>query len=180
MILALKFQSVSDIITNSSSEIFQLKSDLTFDVVKGMIEEEKEKNGRATPNNVYDLPYEEKMKYDCSSGMGGWFQILNWEDVYKQAKENCWHCVSSKRDMYTPEIWALQYDESLEELKSMVWVDIDHSFHATIRYILENFWVTGVDSYGNYWQKDPETDRLIRVITKEMYDALPENCRYEN
>lgn len=176
--LRLKIQSTSDVITNSSSEIFQLKSDLSLETVKEMIEAEGKKNYEACPENYYNLSWEEKIKYDGCSGVGGELSIYSWEDIFKRDAE--WDCVKSKRDQYTPEVWALRYEESLDELKAMVWVDIDHSRYATMRYILENFWVISSDCYGHYYQKDPETDRIIRVITEEMYNALPENCRYEN
>lgn len=172
--LRLKFQSASDIITNSSSEIFQLKSDLTFETVKEMIEAEGRKNKAACPDKYWELPSEEQKKFDGWSGEGGRLEILNWKDVFKQDAE--WRCAASKIDQFTPEMWALEYEESLDELKSMVWVEIDWHRYATIRFILENFWVTYADG-SYYWQKDPETDKPIRVITEEMYNALPQNCR---
>lgn len=175
--LRLSFQSVSDLITNSSSEVFRLKSDLEFEFVKEIIEEEGKKNVMSRPDKYWELPYEERQAFDCCSGMGELLKVLNWKDVFEQYKE--WDCVASKYDQYTPEVWALNFDESLEELQSMVWVDIDHSRYATIRYILENFWVNYVDTYA-YWEKDPETDKLIRVITKEMYNALPENRKHND
>ncbi len=173
--LRLKFQSTSDVITNSSSEIFQLKSNLSLETVREMIETEGRKNREARPDGWWELPFEEQNKFDCCSGVGGELSIYGWEDIYKRDAE--WRVVDSKRDQYTPEIWALGYEESLDELKSMIWVDIDWSRYATIKFVLENFWVVGSDSCNNYWQKDPETNKCIRIITKEIYDTLPENCR---
>ena len=172
--LVLKFQSVSDVITNSSSELFQLKSDLTFETVKEMIEAEGRKNHAACPDKYWELPWEERIKFDGCSGCGGELSVLSWEDMFKRHAE--WWCVASKRDQYTPEVWALGYEESLDELKSMVWIDIDEHRWATIKFILENFWVISATGQ-RYWQKNPETDELIRVVTEEMYNALPENCR---
>lgn len=172
--LRLKFQSVSDIITNSSSELFQLKSDLTFETVKEMIEAEGRKNRAACPDKYWELPWKEQKKFDGCSGCGGKLEVLSWEDVFKRHAE--WSCVPSKIDQFTPEMWALEYEESLDELKSMVWIDIDWKRYATMKFILENFWVTYADG-NHYWQKDPETDKLVRVVTEEMYNALPENCR---
>ncbi len=173
--IRLKFQSTSDIITNSSSEVFQLKSDLTLETIREMIKAEGRKNREACPDEWWELPFEEQKKFDGCSGEGGELSFYNWEDIYKRDAE--WNVVASKREQYTPEIWALQYEENLDELKSMIWVNIDWNRYATIRFILENFWVVGCDTYDHYWQKDPETGKRIRVITKEMYDALPENCR---
>ncbi len=175
--IVLKIQSFSDIITNSSSEIFTLKSDVSLDIVKSMILKKHESAPEA-PEDYYKLSEEERNKYDTCTGMGGILEIKDWNDMYSQDRE--YSCVKSKQHLYTPEIWSLQYKESLDELKSMIWVDIDEGFKVTIDFIFENFWVSestllywNGKNYFSYWQLD-EIKRPIRAINKKMYDLLPE------
>lgn len=177
--MKLSIQSVSDLITNSSSEIFQFKTDLDFETVKSMIEEQGRKNYKNDDSrDWYDIPEEERKTMDSCSGMGGELEVQNWEDRYKEWLE--WYIPKGKRDKVTPEIWALHYNDSLEDLKSSVWVDLDWHRCATIHFILTNFWVSYADGAYFYTQIDPETKKIVRYVTKEMYYALPENCRGEN
>lgn len=176
--LVIKIQSASDIITNSSSEIFQLKSDLSLDVVRQMIMDEGQKNIEARPERWYDDSKYGNTEYDGSSGMGCHLEIYGWEEVYENAKE--WDCAASKKDLYTPEVWALKYDAPLEELKQQIWVDIDWARKATIDFILRTFWVVNVDSWRYYAQINPDTKEIIRIVTEDMYEQLPENERYQH
>lgn len=173
--LVIKIQSASDIITNSSSEIFQLKSDLSLDVVRQMIMDEGEKNLKSRPEKWYTEDYYETIEFDGGSGMGDLLEIRGWEEIYEQDRE--WDCAANKKDLYTPEVWALKYVESLEELKQQIWVNIDWSRKATIDFIIRNFWVVATDALGYYAQIDPKTQRVVRVITEDMYEKLPENER---
>lgn len=160
MIFTLKIQSVSDIITNSSSEVFQFQTNLDFEVVKEIIEAEGAKNAGIS---------------DDYSGDGGTLDVRNWEDAYKLWME--WEIPEDKRKDCTPEIWALHYPESLEELKSTIWISIDWARKGTIDFILDTFWVTCSDTGWQYEQIDPETDEVVRLVSKATYDKLPENCK---
>lgn len=161
MILRISVQSISDLITNSSSEIFQFKTDLDAKAVEELIRNGVSKNY--------------KYAEDSYSGMGGHLTVEGWEDVYKEWLE--YEVPENKRDQATPEVWAILQPESLEDLKSSIWVDVDWSRYATIHFILSNFWVTGTSGYGFYTQIDPETKKIVRYVTKEMYNELPENCK---
>lgn len=158
--IKIKVQSISDLITNSSSEVFKVKSDLDIDTIKGIIET-GEKNYGAL---------------DHCSGMGGDISIENWEYMYQEWLK--WEVPENKRQYYTPEIWSLHYNESLDDLKSSVWIDIDWDREGTIKFILDTFWVTDCDHDWEYMQIDPETKKVIRLVSKEMYDKLPENCKF--
>ncbi len=187
MKIILKFQSASDIITNSSSETFTLKSNIAYDTVKSMILTEHDKNAID-----YDHWDDNTGKYDKPSGDGGTLEIKSWYDIYLDYRK--FKCHKSKYDLYTPEIWALSFEESLDELKSMVWVYIDEGFKPTINYILNTFWVVKSSAWEYYdivdketnkvktvpaifWQLDENTKKPIRVISREMYESLPEENR---
>lgn len=185
--IVLKFQSVSDIITNSSSETFTLKSNIAYDTVRSMILAEHDKNAVD-----WDHYNDDTGKYDKPSGDGGRLKIKDWYDIYVEYR--AYNCDKSKYDLYTPEVWALSFKESLDEIKSMIWIDIDQGFKPTINYILDNFWVVNssmweyydiIDKKTNkvktiparFWQLDENTKEPIRVISRKMYESLPEEYR---
>lgn len=153
-------QSISDLITNSSSEIFAVKSDESLENLEWVIRNEAKKNEASGEDNC--------------SGEGGLLEFYTWEDRFTQWKE-C-YIASSKQDMATPEMWSLCYNESLDTLKKTIWVDIDHSFKGTIDFILENFYV--YDANGGLFEKDPETGRILRSVSYDEYDKLPEERQY--
>lgn len=64
--------------------------------------------------------------------------------------------------------------ESLEELEKLVWVDIDHSRRATISWLLDNLEVVNCDGYCRI---DPETKRVIEVVSYSEWKELPKNER---
>lgn len=172
MELCIILQSISDIITNSSSEIFTIKNVENVSELKKLIEEIGESNWFKGSWEEWDkLSWEEQSKYDTGSGMGGELKIQTWEELYNMYKE---HVPENKRYLYTPEIWSLNFDEPLEELKNQIWIDIDHSRIATIKWIFENLFVGAADCLC---QVDPKTGRHLRVVDTEEWNNLPENER---
>lgn len=169
MKLSIRFQSISDIITNSSSEIFTVIDERPIRELRKLIRHIGEENLPSSWDKFYDLPEEEQDKFDHCSGMGGELEVKDWEDRYNEWLE--W-IPDNKKHQATPEIWALQYKESLEELKKLIIIDIDWHRKPTIDWILENLWV--IDADGGCFEKDPETGRVLRRITHEEAEALPE------
>ena len=75
MRIGIDLQSVSDIITNSSSEVFTVKAEMPISELKQLITEIADKNYfKGSWEEWEKLPDEEMNKYDSSSGMGG-----NWK-----------------------------------------------------------------------------------------------------
>lgn len=75
MRIGIDLQSVSDIITNSSSEVFTVKAEMPISELKRLITEIADKNYfKGSWEEWEKLPDEEMNKYDSSSGMGG-----NWK-----------------------------------------------------------------------------------------------------
>ena len=155
MKLLVKFQSISDVITNSSSELFTIVDDRPFEEVKELVESIGKHNWGAAK--------------DSSSGEGGKLEVSNWEDKYNDWLK--WAVSSKKLDLATPEVWALQCDESLEELQKSIWISVDWNREATIDWIIKNLWVYDAD--GGCFEKDPNTGRVIKRITYEEAKKLP-------
>lgn len=173
MELQIRIQSFSDIITNSSSETFIINNSENFKEISSLLERIGEEHWYKGPWSDWDnLSEEEQEKYDTSSGMGGDIEVWNWEVMYNECKESI---PKNKRDLYTPEIWSLNYPESLDELKKKIWIDIDWNRKYTINWILHNLWVT--NAYDGYYKREPLTGRIIEKITREEWDKLPDDQR---
>lgn len=175
MRLQIKIQSFSDIITNSSSETFIVNATGNLKELCNLIHEVAKGNRYSGSWKDWDdLSKEEQNKYDSSSGMGENLEIETWEDRYNHFKEDI---PDNKKEQFTPEIWSLFYQESLDELKKQIWINIDWSRTATINWILENLWVS--EAYDGYFRKDSNTGRIVARISEEEWKQLPENERNE-
>lgn len=173
MTFYISIQSVSDVITNSSSEIFVVKTE-TPEITKDLILKIGESHMFKGDYKEWDsLSDEEKSNYDEGSGMGMELDVETWKERYERSKE----CVpKNKRNLYTPEVWSIEYKQSLEELKNTLFVDIDWNRKATINWIIENLFVYDTESYMLF-QKDPETGRFLKIVTAEEWRKLPKTER---
>lgn len=173
MELQIRIQSFSDIITNSSSETFIInKSENTKEISELIKKIGEEHWYKGSWSDWEKLSKEEQEKYDTSSGMGGDIEVKDWESLYEEYKE---YIPENKKGLYTPEVWSLNFPESLEELKNRIWINIDWSRRATINWILHNLWVT--DAYSGYYRVEPTTGRFLEMVTEEEWKKLPENER---
>ena len=87
MRLGIKLQSVSDIITNSSSEVFVVKATTPVNDLVNLIEQVANKNYFDGDWDEWEkLSDEERAKYDSSSGMGGELEIKTFDDYYNEDK----------------------------------------------------------------------------------------------
>jgi hypothetical protein len=120
--LLIKIQSASDIITNSSSEVFLCKNttDMTAEQLKDFIYQYNEEHQYTGDWEEYcDMEREEKEKYDVGGGMGGFLDVK----TYKEAMEDEYDYV---------------YFEDLKDPESYILVDTDWCHLATIKWITEN------------------------------------------
>lgn len=100
MRLGIKLQSVSDIITNSSSEVFVVKATTPVNDLVNLIEQVANKNYFDGDWNEWEkLSDEEKAKYDSSSGMGGDLEIMTFDDYYNQHVDE--YIPENKRELFT-------------------------------------------------------------------------------
>ena len=183
-VFKIKIQSFSDIITNSSSETFVIKSN---DIPAKILQKELERVNKSFKRwyDVYDdyqtfsnLPREEQDKYESCSGDGGTIEVQDWESSYLEWKEDM---PESKKDRLTPEIWALNYNEELDELKKQLTVTIDQGFKNTIQYFIENYEVYEENCWNFVTaEKDPVTGRLLKVLSYGDWKKLPEERRAFN
>lgn len=128
-------QSFSDIITNSSSEVFVINA--PNDLVEATVEDILSV-GRTNMDKGTD---------ECG-GMGGELGVYTWKNGFRKFK----HTREKYRhdNTFTPEKWAEVIGAPLEELKKVILVDIDWSRQATIEHI-ELFY--GAMADDDYWLK---------------------------
>lgn len=150
--MTLKIKSVSDVITNSSSETFTLKG---ISNIQEFIETLKE---HATKHMWYngpwgkdymlfrDEPKDIQNKYNSFSGDCRDPEIMTWENRYEQWINYTFP--RKNRSKIDPEIWALSEGKPLEELKSEVEICLDQDFKPTINWLVKNFYCIDVDVFG--------------------------------
>lgn len=168
-IIDIKIQSFSDIITNSSSEVFRVRTKNTKDEIKALISTiHKEFLYKGDWNDYYNLEEEEKAKYDHFSGDGGRIDVENFDDRYKEFLE--YFVPEDKKESFTEEMYSLCEEGSIEEQKETLKVYLDEGFTRTLDWIIENLYVTDIEgrSIKNaegrvikilpWWEKDSYTE----------------------
>jgi len=114
----MKIQSISDIITNSSSEVFLFRSDLGYDFLKNLIEE----HYYSHLLDIHDPDYKDKFftyEYNGFSGMAGEHELI------KVTEELC-------------DKWDIKEEISNSE-GDLYLLDIDHDSVATKEWIKTTF-----------------------------------------
>lgn len=173
----IKIKSKTNVITNSSSETFILKfqEGKTFREVK----EEIMKFGKSVmytcPSEI-KWPDERYKNYDHGGGCGGFLQIYSWIDMYFSKKFDKWEESGNPEDyeefkkFYTPEDWIKEHYPK-GDYKSIIFVDLDDSRYATIKYLKSHFEVllsekdthlphVPEDKYEEFWACQDEKEIL--------------------
>jgi hypothetical protein len=123
MKLIIAIQSASDIITNSSSEVFLCQNNTTMSIqeLKDFLYEYNRSNRFTGDWETWQkMPQEEKNKYDTSGGMGGFLEIYTYDEF---------------EDSY----WLKKYiKEHYDDPNQCLIVDTDWCHNATIDWIIEN------------------------------------------
>jgi len=117
----MKIQSYTDIITNSSSEIFMFKSDLPKDFLHDLIEEHiKSHMFDYNVENSYEkrknMSAKEEMQYNFYSGTAGEWELFYADDFDEKGQK------------------YYDFDENHNYM-----LDIDHNFNATIEWLRKEF-----------------------------------------
>jgi hypothetical protein len=118
--LLIKLQSTSDIITNSSSEVFLCynQTDFTIKELIDFIELFHREHQLTDWDAFRKLSKEEQAHYDHSSGCGGDFSIY----TYEESKGT----------------WVEYEFEGLKDPENYIVVDTDWCHRATINWLIDN------------------------------------------
>ena len=118
----IKIQSTSDIITNSSSEVFLCKNttDMTVEQLKDFIYEYNESHQYTGDWEEYcEMSDSEKEKYDVGGGMGGFLEVKTYKDALEDEYDKA-------------------YFANLENPENYIIVDTDWCHLATIKWITQH------------------------------------------
>ena len=123
MKLIIAIQSASDIITNSSSEVFLCQNNTTMSMqeLKDFLYEYNRSNQFTGDWETWQkMPQEERDKYDTSGGMGGFLEICSYDEL-------------------DDDYWLKKLiNECYDNPKQYLVVDTDWCHNATIAWITEN------------------------------------------
>jgi hypothetical protein len=152
--IIISIQSFSDIITNSSSEVFIVNtpSDTVKAVVKDILSV-----ARDNANNGSD-------RY---GGMGGEFEVYTWENGFKMYKHR--HIHSRNNPDFTPQMWADEIGVPLEKLMSIIVVDMDWCRDATREYLKSKY---NAQDEETYYQNEPFVDFM------DAYESYDDKLMY--
>ena len=160
LVIDIKIQSFSDIITNSSSEIFSIRTKNTKDEIESLISTiHKGFLYKGDWNDYYNLEKEERAKYDHFSGDGGRIDVKNFDDRYKEFLE--YFIPEDKKELFTKEIYSLIEEGSTEEQRETLKVYLDEGFTRTLDWIIENLYVTDIEG------------RLVEKVDGRVVKLLP-------
>lgn len=160
LVIDIKIQSFSDIITNSSSEIFSIRTKNTKDEIEALISTiHKGFLYKGDWNDYYNLEKEERAKYDHFSGDGGRIDVKNFDDRYKEFLE--YFIPEDKKELFTKEIYSLFEEGSTEEQRGILKVYLDEGFTRTLDWIIENLYVTDIEG------------RLVEKVDGRVVKLLP-------
>lgn len=158
----MKIKSITDVITNSSSEAFTFKrlpgDTRTFEEIKQAILEYHEAHMKEFRDKT------SKEKIDCYSGDVQDIELTTIENEYVDYKQ---HWVDKKRrEEFTKEMYNILRGYPDNEADEYIHINLDEGFEATIDWLIENFWVLEVTTC--YWLHNDE-GRYIRKGTWEEY-----------
>jgi hypothetical protein len=123
MKLIIAIQSASDIITNSSSEVFLCQNNTTMSIqeLKDFLYEYNRSNQFTGDWETWQkMSPEERDKYDTSGGMGGFLEICSYDEL-------------------DDDYWLKKLiNECYDNPKQYLVVDTDWCHNATIAWITEN------------------------------------------
>lgn len=162
-------QSTSNLITNSSSEIFQIITDTPCEQIKQTIEKVVKANEfKGEWEEWHDMPDEKKKLYDSCTGMGGYLEVWDFETRYQEALS----CVpDNKKHLYTREVHACGDPTPLETLQKYTTIDIDEGYTHTIDWIIKNLYVVDCDTHNC---KKNEEGRIIALLRRDGTEIVPE------
>lgn len=149
MILNIKLQSFSDIITNSSSEIFTIQNpDKSPEEIISLLREFSKENrppyeSCTDPKKRTELVkdyYKNKRNYNSESGDGGVIKVFSFKERKQKFTED--FIDESKRESFTDENYSIFELGTLEEQKKSYSIIIDEGYQKVIDFLIKNFYVT--------------------------------------
>ena len=177
----INLQSFSDVITNSSSELFVAHvsgNTKPKDEIQKLINKHaSEHMWKGDWKELQNMKFEERVKWNAYSGDAGTCEVKDGYDRYVEWI-NDYSRTKNKEEVMKDVPFEIYLKHFTNYKKEDLFFDIDHSFLATINYVLENFYVIEHWEYGCY-EIEPGTKRILRLVSHEEWEKLPEERRSE-
>lgn len=155
----IRISNISDVITNSSSEVFVVKTNRPNTDLKELITKHHQEHYWYGVHDLDDVPSGLKHiltdelielireESNSGSGMGGECSVYDWRDGFERYKKY------NHLTKLTVEEWAEKLNKPLEELQSIVVVDIDWECRATINMLERDFNIINEndDAYDDFY-----------------------------
>lgn len=189
----IEIQSISDIITNSSSEVFVIRvDDNPLAAKQGIIDYHEIHSVLKNFDNWSEyekLDPEEQGKYEHGSGMGGELDIYTWEDMFEIQKfkhyieQRTYAIKAGQKDLpfdedtYTINDYAKHCKMSLSDSIHCIVIDTDWSHELTIARLWDTSSIhilLAGESEG--YEINPETGEIIKPFgyyNREAFKELP-------
>lgn len=149
MILNIKLQSFSDIITNSSSEIFTIQNpDKSPEEIVSLLRKLSKENRPSyesctNPERRTELVkdyYKNKENYNSETGEGGIIKVFSFKERKQKFTED--FIDESKRESFTDENYSFFELGDIEDQKKSYSIIIDEGYRKVIDFLIKNFYVT--------------------------------------
>ena len=157
--MSVEIKSITDVITNSSNEVFTVKrlpgdnrtlEQIREDLIKFHREHTDEMGGGKT--GELDFPYNEDEALELTS----------YEQDFKEYKE--YYTEDERREEFTHQMYNILNGFPDNEAESYFTIDVDQEWPATIKYIVESLFVLRVSTIG--WFKNDEGRYVEHDIKK--------------
>ena len=155
-VINMKIKEITDVVTNSSSEIFIIKNpgiskEKLIEILKDY--HEKHISDNLDNGDEFDNRF--------GSGMGGIFEVKTFYDKYLEARNDY---PKTKQHLFTPEMYAISQPYPEEVLKDALFLNIDENFSATCKYILDNFEIIEHDGGRHFLVFDEKGEKIVKVL----------------
>lgn len=172
----MKILSVTDVITNSSSEVFILKAP------EGAIKTKE------NILNVHEKGYNAKL--DSCSGMGGYLGIGDWTVFYISEAASLWNIIETIRSKhyekyleipekefsYTVENWLDDMNLTKEEASQLLYLDSDNNQIAIRDYISDSpIEIIGGSQYDDDVRKIPMPEEAYSILDESGWATIEYN-----
>ena len=170
----MKIRSITNVITNSSSETFIIKN-------PGISEKELENILIDYHNSKISKRYDGNDDKDSEygSGDGGIISVKSFLTIFKEEQKLY---PKTKQSQFTPEMFALLQELPYEVLKDSYFLDIDEDFSATCKYIFDNYDILQHDGTSHHPIYDKTGQKIVKVINsyqewlEETKNLTPLQC----
>ena len=170
----MKIKSQTDLITNSSSEVFTIRAngktkEEILEILQGV---HKKLTWDKNEEDLRKLPFNERSKWDkpWGSGDGGRLEVSDFTDLFTDFVKNF---PKTKRSQITEEDFIKHQEYPGDLVKDLIRVYVDENFLGTCKFVMDNFEVLETGGTVVYLIWDKTGEKIIgHTMDYEVWDNL--------